>query len=222
MEAAVRWSPHSISGRERFLLVDVIDQSLTLNHVHARSRTHVDYTTVAKYGRLPNFSAFDWSKSDESTVALGLVSGSACLVRLREDGHPSETTCTFRLKQQRKCNSVALSTRDLLAVALDKTRSDNCLNIFDANGDYQGNQEPVRKLCPAEVVSSVRFFPGQPQELVVAAQRAYIRLYDLRGACPVIFRCSIVLTASRWLLCRQQQSSSVDSMCEQHRHRSAR
>lgn len=193
MEAAVRWSPHSTSGRERFLLVDVIDQSLTLNHVHTRSRTHVDYTTVAKYGRLPNFSAFDWHKSDESIVALGLVSGSACLVRLREDGHPSETTF-FRLKQQRKCNSVALSTRDLLAVALDKTRSDNCLNIFDANGDYQGNQEPVRKLCPAEVVSSVRFFPGQPQELVVAAQRAYIRLYDLRGALKVVHGSSRVLT----------------------------
>ncbi|KAK4507617.1 hypothetical protein PRZ48_001352 [Zasmidium cellare] len=180
MEAAVRWSPHSISGRERFLLVDVIDQSLTLNHVHHRSRTTLDYKPVAKYGRLPNFSAFDWSKTDESIVALGLVSGSACLVKLREDGQPSETRSTFKLKQQRKCNSVALSSRDLLAVALDKTRSDNCLNIFDANGDYQGNQEPVRRLCPAEVVSSVRFFPGQPQELVVAAQRAYIRLYDLR------------------------------------------
>lgn len=203
MEAAVRWSPHSTSGRERFLLADVIDQSLTLNHVHRRSRTDLDYTAVAKYGRLPNFSAFDWSKTDESIVALGLVSGSACLVKLREDGQPSETRSTFKLKQQRKCNSVALSTRDLLAVALDKTRSDNCLNIFDANGDYQSNQEPVRKLCPAEVVSSVRFFPGQPQELVVAAQRAYIRLYDLRGEL-IFVRCPLlVLILCRWLFCRQ-------------------
>lgn len=182
MEAAVRWSPHSTGNRERFLLVDVIDQSLTLNHVSSRSRRHLDYSAVAKYGRLPNFGAFDWSKTDESIVALGLVSGSACLVRLREDGHPSETVTTFKLKQQRKCNSVALSPRNWLAVALDKTRSDNCLNIFDANAEYQSTQEPVRRLCPAEVVSSVRFFPGQPHELVVAAQRAYIRLYDLRGA----------------------------------------
>lgn len=180
MEAAVRWSPHSTSSRERFLLVDVIDQSLTLNHVYSRSRNHLDYSTIAQYSRLPNFSAFDWSKTDESIVALGLVSGSACLVRLREDGHPSETLTTFKLKQQRKANSTALSSRNWLAVALDKTRSDNCLNVFDANSDYQSSQEPVRRLCPAEVVSSVRFFPSQPQELVVAAQRAYIRLYDLR------------------------------------------
>jgi hypothetical protein len=182
MEAAVRWSPHSAPGRERFLLVDVTTQSLTLNQIDRKGRRDVDYHTVARYGRLPNFGAFDWSKTDESIVALGLVSGSACLVKLHDNGQPSETVANFKLKQQRKCNSIALSSQNWLAVALDKTRSDVCLNIFDANVDANSHDSiPIRRLCPAEVVSSVRFFPGQPQELVVAAQRSVIRLYDLRG-----------------------------------------
>lgn len=181
MEAAVRWSPHSIAGRERFLLVDVTDQSLTLNHIDDRGPKDVSYHTVARYGRLPNFGAFDWHKTDETIVALGLVSGSACLVKLNEDTQPSQTIATFKLKQQRKCNSVALSTQNWLAVALDKTRSDIGLNIWDANTDHQSNQEmPIRRLCPAEVVSSVRWFSSQPQELIVAAQRSSIRIYDLR------------------------------------------
>lgn len=116
MEAAVRWSPHSVPGRERFLLVDVTDQSLTLNHVDGRNSKDVSYHTVARYGRLPNFGAFDWHKTDESIVALGLVSGSACLVKLNEGDRPSQTIATFKLKQQRKCNSVALSTQNWLAV----------------------------------------------------------------------------------------------------------
>ena len=177
MEAAVRWSPHSTGDRERFLLVDVKDGSLTLNQVRTRQKNHIDYASVARINRLPNFSAFDWSKTDESIVCLGLVSGSACLVNLREDGHASETVATFKLKQQRKCNSIALNHMNWLAVALDKTRSDNCLNIYDAASE---NPEPIRRLCPAEVVSSVRFFSSQPEELVVAAQRSLIRLYDLR------------------------------------------
>ncbi|KJX96835.1 hypothetical protein TI39_contig598g00029 [Zymoseptoria brevis] len=181
MEAAVRWSPHSVPGRERFLTVDVTDQSVTLNHIDRRGRRDVNYHTVARYGRLPNFGAFDWSKTDESIIALGLVSGSACLVKLHDNGQPSETVANFKLKQQRKCNSIALSSQNWLAVALDKTRSDVCLNIFDANIDQSSHDSiPIRRLCPAEVVSSVRFFPGQPQELVVAAQRSVIRLYDLR------------------------------------------
>jgi len=180
MEAAIRWSPHSTGGRERFLLVDVVDQSLSLNQITKRTRKHVEHHKVARLDNLPNFGALDWSKTEESIVALGLPSGSACLVRLdSEESQRSEIIATFKLKQQRKCNSIALSSRNWLAVALDKTRSDNCLNIFDASGDHD---TPIRRLCPAEVVSSVRFFPSQPQELIVAAQRSVIRLYDLRDA----------------------------------------
>lgn len=181
MEAAVRWSPFSTGSRPRFLAVDVIDQSLTLNEITDKKSKDAKFKQVARYGRLPNFGAFDWSKRDESIIALGLVSGSACLAKLNESGdRPSETIATFKLRQQRKCNSIAISTQNWLAVALDRTRSDACLNIFDASG-HESSSEPIRRLCPAEVVSSVRFSPSQPEEIIVAAQRSFIRLYDLRG-----------------------------------------
>lgn len=183
MEAAVRWSPHSTGDRRRFLLVDVAESSLTLNQVDAEDLNgpKVQHHRVAHLGKLPNFAAFDWSRSDESLVALGLVSGNASLVKLSETNEPSEVVTTFRIKQQRKCNSIAFSSENWLAVALDKTRSDVCLNIYDAGGSPGNQSDPIRKLCPAELVSSVRFFPRQPQELVLAAQRSFVRLYDLRG-----------------------------------------
>ncbi|KAF2209413.1 hypothetical protein CERZMDRAFT_122194 [Cercospora zeae-maydis SCOH1-5] len=178
MEAAVRWSPFASSERARFLLVDVMDQSVALHQITHWRRSAAGSTQLARCGRLPNFGAFDWSKSDESIVALGLVSGSACLVQLHDDGRPAATLATFKLRQQRKCNSIAVGAQDWLAVALDRTRSDACLNIFDTKAPPTA--EPLRRLCPAEVVSSVRFSPTRPHELIVAAQRSFIRLYDLR------------------------------------------
>lgn len=177
MEAAVRWAPNA-GDQERFLIVDVSTQSLSLNRVTGRNQQSIEYENVARYERLSKFGAFDWSKRDESLVALGLVSGSACLVKLRSDGQDSEVAVTFKLKQERKCNSIALNTENWLAAGLDKTRSDWCLNIFDIN--QVTHAEPVRRLCSAEVVSSVRFFPRHPHELIVAVQRSFIRLYDLR------------------------------------------
>lgn len=182
MEAAVRWSPHSTGDRRRFLLVDVAESSLTLNELDKDrlDGPKLQHRKVAHHGKLPNFAAFDWSKTDESLVAVGLVSGNASLVKLSESNEPSEVVTTFRIKQQRKCNSIAFNTENWLAVALDKTRSDVCLNIYDAAGNSGAQSDPIRRLCPAELVSSVRFFPRQPQELVLAAQRSFIRLYDLR------------------------------------------
>ena len=179
MEAAVRWSPHSSNDRQRFLLVDIADQSLALHQVNSLSKRDISHHVVARSAKLPSFSAFDWSKTQESIVALGHVSGSASLIKLYDDGQPSETAATFRIKQQRKCNSIAFSTQDWLAVGVDKTRSDVCLFVYDVNRDQLA--EPVRKLCAAEIVSSVRFFPGQPQTLVACTSRAFIRIYDLRN-----------------------------------------
>lgn len=164
-------------------MVDVADSSLTLNHVDTFGRRYIEYHAVSKASKLSSFGAFAWSPVQEALVAIGLVSGNASLIRLREDKQPTETIATFKIKQQRRCNSVALSTQNWLAVALDKTRSDVCLNIYDANGDSSTFQEPLRRLCAAELVSSVRFFAGQPQELIATTQRSFIRIYDLRGIC---------------------------------------
>lgn len=176
----MRWSPHSTGDRRRFLLVDVADSSLRLNEIDRVDGNKVQYHKVAHIGKLQSFGAFDWSRTDESIVALGLVSGNASLVKFDEDKGTAEIVTTFRIKQQRKCNSIAFSKDNWLACALDKTRSDVCLNIYDAGSDSQAYSEPIRRLCPAELVSSVRFFPHHPQEVVLAAQRSFVRLYDLR------------------------------------------
>ncbi|KAF2767057.1 hypothetical protein EJ03DRAFT_276811 [Teratosphaeria nubilosa] len=184
MEAAVRWSPHSTGDSRRFLVLDVADSSLTLNEVDTLERHGIEYHQVARRTKLPNYTAFAWSPIQEPVVALGLTSGNASLISLSSDRKSSEAIATFKIKQQRKCNSIALSSENWLAVALDRARSDVCLNVFDTNADSASSQEPVRRLCAAEVVSSVRFFSNQPQELVVSTQRAFIRLYDLRDGYP--------------------------------------
>jgi hypothetical protein len=178
MEAAVRWSPHSTASRQRFLVVDVADPHLTLNEVDSLTKRDITYHAVSKSGKVSNFVAFDWSKTNPSLIALGLVSGSASLIKLREDGKAAENIAQFKLKQQRKCNSIAFSAQDWLAVAVDRARSDVCLFIYDTVRG-QAN-EPVRRLCAAELVSSVRFFPSQPLEVVASTQRQYVRVYDLR------------------------------------------
>ena len=179
----MRWSPHSTADRRRFLVVDVADPNLTLNEVDSLHKDTISYHAVAKSGKISNFAAFDWSRTNESLIALGLVSGTANLIKLREDGKPAESVAQFKLKQQRKCNSIAFSAQDWLAVAVDKTRSDVCLFVYDTNRGQ--SPEPVRRLCAAELVSSVRFFPSHPQEIVASTQRQFIRLYDLRGRSQV-------------------------------------
>nr|POE88117.1 seh-associated protein 4 [Quercus suber] len=151
MEAAVRWSPHSTALRQRFLTIDVADPTLTLNQVDRIQGRQIQYHAVAKYTKLPHFGACAWSPADESLVALGLASGSASLVKLRElPGQVSEIVATFKIKQQRKCNSVAISNQQWLAVALDKTRSDVCLNVFD------GTAAGACYCCPEIVYQAIR------------------------------------------------------------------
>nr|OQO23829.1 hypothetical protein B0A51_09773 [Rachicladosporium sp. CCFEE 5018] len=181
MEAAVRWSGHSNEEKSRFLLVDFADSSLSLHEVDDIKDRNITHHRVAHQSLLPSFNAFDWSKTTSSIVALGLATGYASIVQLNEQAS-SEILTTYRIKQQRKCNSVAINRENWLAVALEKARSDVCLNVYDAAAQSGTGSEPIRRLCPAEAVSSVRFFAGQPHELVLSANRNCVRVYDLRDS----------------------------------------
>ncbi|KAK5685045.1 hypothetical protein LTS10_003120 [Elasticomyces elasticus] len=180
MEAAIRWSPFSTPDRRRFLVVDASDSSLTLNEIDHIGHHDVRYHRVSRYAKLPAFAAFACSPLQESIVALGHVSGNASLIRLGEDKQSSEIVATFAVKQRRKCNAVDIGRQNWLAVALDKTRSDVCLNVYDINKDAGDSAEPIRRLCAAEIVSSVCFFLESSQELVATTQRSFVRIYDLR------------------------------------------
>lgn len=176
MEAAVRWSPRSTEDYKRFLLVDVAGNSLTLYRVDALNKQNIQYSPVAHRDKVPNFTAFDWAKTDDSLVALGLSSGEASLIKIEAGVPQAEPLRNFTIKTQRKCNTITFSSNNLLAIGLDKVRHDNCLTIYDINA-----KDPVSKLCVAELVSSVRFFPTHPHELLAGVAKATIRLYDLRG-----------------------------------------
>lgn len=187
MEAAIRWSPLSTPDDSRFLLADVAGNALTLYQSQSLNRNDFQYKPVARREKVNNFTAFDWSRTDDSLVALGLSSGNAELHRF-DHSASSDPVALFNIKTQRRCNTIAFNTQNLLAVGLDRVRHDNCLTVYDIESN-----EAYSRLCVSEAVTSLRFFPNHPQQMLAAVSRQTIRLYDLRGKllhqpdeCPAI------------------------------------
>ncbi|KAH0367643.1 WD40 repeat-like protein, partial [Aureobasidium melanogenum] len=176
MEAAIRWSPLSTPDEARFLLADVAGNALTLYQTQSLNRNGIQYKPIARREKVNNFTAFDWSRTDDSLVALGLSSGNAELYRF-DDSASSDPVALFNIKTQRRCNTIAFNTQNLLAVGLDRVRHDNCLTVYD----IQSN-EAYSRLCVSEAVTSLRFFPNHPQQMLAAVSRQTIRLYDLRDS----------------------------------------
>ncbi|KAH0541357.1 hypothetical protein FGG08_004195 [Glutinoglossum americanum] len=191
MQAAIRWSPHSTAYHQRFLVLNLVDHSLRLYDVEESKGKVLKYKEVACHTNLPACRAYDWSPAEEALVAFGLSSGEANLLRIDTISH---ATISFPVKSQRACNSVAFNKFGLLATGLDKVRNDFCLNIWDVNQrlstwDRQKNTgwgggikyvEPIRRLSSGESISSIKFFPDQPNLLVTGAASKYVRVYDLR------------------------------------------
>ena len=179
MEAAIRWSPHSTESRPRFMIVDVASNRLRLCEVDESGYTDLKFRDVASREKLPNFTAFDWSKSRESIVAIGLSTGEAAVVRLEDD---SDAPYQFPIKHSRKCNTIAFNTQNLLATGLDRVRNDFSLNVYNLDSEPRSSSnEPMRKLSSSEAITSIKFFSGQPETLLAGVSRQCIRLYDLRG-----------------------------------------
>ncbi|THW46776.1 WD40 repeat-like protein [Aureobasidium pullulans] len=176
MEAAIRWSPLSTPDRARFLLADVAGNALTLYEAGSLNRHGIQYKPIARREKVNNFTAFDWSKTDDSLVALGLSSGNAELYRF-DGSDSSDPVALFNIKTQRRCNTIAFNTQNLLAVGLDRVRHDNCLTVYDIESN-----DAYSRLCVSEAVTSLRFFPNHPQQMLAAVSRQTIRLYDLRDS----------------------------------------
>ncbi|KAH9861293.1 hypothetical protein IAQ61_011030 [Plenodomus lingam] len=183
MEAAIRWSPHSTREDPRFLIIDVAGNRLRLCQIDSFAKAKVSYRQICIRDKLPNYTAFDWSKKDPSIVAIGSASGEATLVTLDPDKPDTDYTHSFSIRHQRKCNSIAFSSKNLLATGLDRVRNDVCLNIYDINDSrFTSRDEPYKKLASSEAVSSIKFFNGQPDTLVAGVSRQYLRIYDLRDS----------------------------------------
>ncbi|KAL9111874.1 MAG: hypothetical protein Q9227_003724 [Pyrenula ochraceoflavens] len=199
METAIRWSQNSVPSNERFLQVDVAGRSLKLCKVDRRKRNDVTYHTVFEATKVPAFRAFDWSPVDEALVAVGQSSGEVTVLRI--DDSTAQETLSLPVRNQRYCNAVAFSNNGLLASGLDKVRNDSCLNLWDLNqrsiavgalspGSDRSNVEPYIRLANSEPITSIKFFPGQPQLLVAGIEKRYVRIYDLRepsGNAPLQF-----------------------------------
>jgi hypothetical protein len=182
MEAAIRWSPHSTHNNPRFLIIDVAGNRLRLCQIDNFSKNKVNYKQICIRDKLPNYTAFDWSKKDPGLVGIGSASGEAVLVTLDPEKPDVDTMHAFPIRHQRKCNSIAFSNKNLLATGLDRVRNDVCLNIYDLNDSrFTSKDEPYKKLASSEAISSIKFFSGQPDTLVAGVSRQYVRMYDLRG-----------------------------------------
>lgn len=144
--------------------------------------SRVKYKQLCLRDKLPNYTAFDWSKRDEALVGIGSASGEAVIVQIDPDRPQNEYLHAFPIRHQRKCNSIAFSAKNFLATGLDRVRNDVCLNIYDLNNpNVTSNSEPYKKLASSEAISSIKFFSNQPDTLVAGVSRQSIRIYDLRG-----------------------------------------
>ncbi|KAF2738734.1 WD40 repeat-like protein [Polyplosphaeria fusca] len=183
MEAAIRWSPHSTQQNPRFLIIDVAGNRLRLCQIEGIDQGKVKYKQVCLRDKLPNYTAFDWSKKDEHIVALGSASGEAVIVQVDADQPQTDFIHAFPIRHQRKCNSIAFSSNNLIATGLDRVRNDFCLNIYDLKAqDLSASSEPYKKLASGEPISSIKFFTSQPDTLVAGVSKQFIRIFDLRDS----------------------------------------
>ena len=162
------------------MVVDVASNRLRLCEVEDSSYADFKYKDISQKGKLPNFTAFDWSKNRESVVAIGLSTGEAAVLRLDDE---SNTPYSFSIKHSRKCNTIAFNTKNFLATGLDRVRNDFSLNVYSLDSDLRSSSstEPLRKLSSSEAITSIKFFSEQPETLLAGVSRQCIRLYDLRG-----------------------------------------
>ena len=186
METAIRWSPNSTLASQRFLFADVSGRSFNLGSItkYDPSKTvKLHYDLAPAYRQdVPAFRALDWAPFNENLVAVGTPSGETRLLRIDDSGPP----VSFTVKYQRLCNAVAFGRTGLLATGLERVRNDFCLNVWDVNQPRSPavgvtkSSEPTRKFASSEAISSVKFFSGQPEVLIVGVKGIGIRCYDLR------------------------------------------
>lgn len=185
MEAVIRWSPHATPERPQFLIVDVAGNRVRLCEIESTDSNPIKYKQLCLRDKLPNYTAFSWSKTHPYMVGIGAASGEASIVQIDPNRSTQEDyILSFPIKHQRKCNSIAFSANNFLATGLDRVRNDFCMNVYDLNVESLGpeHQEPYKKLAVSEAISSIKFFSQQPDVLVAGVFRQCVRLYDLRDS----------------------------------------
>lgn len=186
METAIRWSPSSTTSDQRFLIADVNGRAFKHCKVEKYDGKNLQYEIISTHRMVPAFRAFDWSPQDEAIVAVGQWSGEATVLRIDDQSQ----SLSLPIKHQRLCNAVTFSRTGLLATGLERVRNDFCLNVWDINqrpltksstsSSGRLSMDPVRKLASSEAITSIKFFPSQPDVLVCGIKGASVRIYDTR------------------------------------------
>lgn len=186
METAIRWSPSSTTSDQRFLIADVNGRAFKHCKVEKYDGKNLQYEIISTHRMVPAFRAFDWSPQDEAIVAVGQWSGEATVLRIDDQSQ----SLSLPIKHQRLCNAVTFSRTGLLATGLERVRNDFCLNVWDINqrpltksstsSSGRLSIDPVRKLASSEAITSIKFFPNQPNVLVCGVKGASVRIYDTR------------------------------------------
>lgn len=187
METAIRWSPSSTTSEQCFLIADVNGRTFRHYRIESYDGNRIRYETISTHHTVPAFRAFDWSPNDEAIVAVGQWSGEATVIRLDDQLQ----SLSLPIKHQRLCNAVTFNRTGLLATGLERVRNDFCLNVWDISqrplirpspGTASGRQsfDPIRKLASSEAITSIKFFPNQPDVLVCGVKGVSIRIYDIR------------------------------------------
>ena len=187
METAIRWSPSSNAEEQRFLVIDINERSFRLYRIIDYKDQRLDREEIARNTKVPVFRAFDWSAFNEDLVAVGQWSGETTILSLSN----KFSALSLSIKSQRQCNAIAFNKTNHLATGLERVRNDFCLNVYDINSELgsQSSQtskpnkpfvEPIRKLASSESITSIKFFPSEPDVLISGVKATCLRIYDIR------------------------------------------
>ena len=188
MESIIRWSPNSSPDEQRFLIAEE-GKALKFNRIRRLENGKVVAEEISKRTNTQAVRTFDWSSRNEDLVAIGQWTGATTIYSL-QSRFPD---LTIPQRAQRQCNSVAFSSKLYLATGIERVRNDFSLSVYDLNQGTLGRlasssgrtvqpPEPIRKLGTAESVTSLKFFPQQPDLLVAGIRGSCVRVYDLRDS----------------------------------------
>ncbi|RFU25870.1 hypothetical protein B7463_g10476, partial [Scytalidium lignicola] len=188
-QGIIRWSPNP--SRDEFLTVNLNYRIIQLYEAKAHvQKGRFDCEKTSTHNEFPALTTIDWSPKVRGLLALGTSQGDVHVLRVDDD---SNASFTLGLKYQRPSQAVAFNTTGLLAVGLDRVRSDVSLHIWDINQCLEGwdhkqrgwgsskvPREPLRTIDTSFAVTSIRFFEDQPHTIALGLKNQFVRIFDLR------------------------------------------
>lgn len=213
----VKWSPDA--SADSFVHINLQHRVVQLyeptGHAHKR---RFDYSKLSRHDDFPPLTTYDWSPADSSLLAVGTGSGIVNLLKIDDN---SNAYAEIGLKMARTCQAVAFNVTGLLAVGLDRVRTDQSLHVWDVSRlsdrklptsgfppSAAGFVDSYTKLEPSVSVSSLKFFEDSPLTLVAGIKGQGLRIIDLRGTSRTRSSTLLLLTESR----SHQQCDLSDQM----------